>query len=140
MAARTGPKPRLETADLLQAVSTLGIRWTMLFADEEISVVNTALDRELLNGNLANAFTVSAQGEQLLERVVPLRSGLKLDIRIDAGCLGCRLDDVCWTIRCLRCDDLQLRHVREAGMVDQVRQVLSTHECHGRTRPGGERS
>jgi hypothetical protein len=64
--ARTGQRPTICTEDILEAVATRGRRWTAAFADEEITVVNEALDRELLQGNLVDAVTLSAQGERVL--------------------------------------------------------------------------
>ena len=129
MTARKGPKNHLGTDEVLEAVSVLGIRWTMAFSDEEVITVNEALDRELVNGNLANAFTVSAQGLQRLRESGRRRSEARIEVRIDTTCRRCRLGDECWVVRCTRCDGLQVRHVVEPDLVPTVREAFATHTC-----------
>ena len=129
MSARKGPKRHLDSPEVLRAIAVLGIRWTVAFRNEEITAVNEALDRELLNGNLVNAYTLSSQGEHALRTAAPQGARGRLDIRVDASCLQCRLADECWTITCVRCGEVELRHVPEGELADVIQHVIASHDC-----------
>ncbi len=73
--ARSGPRRSISTKDLLQAIVTRGRHWTAVFADEQIVSVNEALDRELLNGNLIDACTLSERGRRTLAQLLDRSSG-----------------------------------------------------------------
>jgi hypothetical protein len=129
MAARRGHKPHIPTTDLLEAVSVLGVRWTMIFHDWEVTQVNEALDRELYSGNLDNAYTVSSRGYQALDQAGHTSRQARIDIRLDPNCPECRLDHACWVITCTSCHDLRLAHVRDADLVSVVTQLVTDHVC-----------
>ncbi|HEX7356052.1 MAG TPA: hypothetical protein VF288_14615 [Mycobacteriales bacterium] len=60
------PRKRIDTSELLAAVSEMGPNWPARFGDREIVDVNEALDRELLAGTLLDAVTLSPEGERVL--------------------------------------------------------------------------
>ncbi len=127
--ARPGPRRHISTLEILDAVATRGRYWTAVFTDDEVRTVNEAVDRELLAGTLKDACTLTSFGDAELARLrgKPNDQGT-IDVRVDHSC---REHDPCWTVRCIRCEDLEIRHVGELQLEETVQKVLADHVCLG---------
>ena len=130
--ARPGPRPEIATYAILEAVATRGRRWTAAFRDAEILALNEAVDRELLNGNLKDGHTLSAQGERTLaEHLGHPNDRASIDVRVDHAC---REHDPCWTLTCVRCETVRVHHITDDEMEVQVQKIIAGHVCLGRSR------
>ena len=125
---RPGPRPRIDRFELLDAVDWCGVRWPLLFSAYEVTCVNEALDREILEGTVLNAFAVSSRGRRMLDEVQGGQPRGRLEVREDLRCLA---HGGCLTIVCVRCDEVRLEHASSSALAGIVRSLMSEHGCSG---------
>jgi hypothetical protein len=86
MGRRPGPLDRgerISTLQLLETIEAHGPHWPAVLAGYTIEAVSAAVGREIMDGNLADGSTLTAQGRMAL---AALRAGASLASAPDLAC------------------------------------------------------